>query len=129
LSDASSTITCNGHRDGRLFLSFLPAVSVKAAKAMREKIRSWKIHRWAQLTIKDLADSFNPVLRGRMNYYGKFYKSKLAPIFDQLDFALVRWAKRKYKRLGNSASRARAWLKRVVVQKPWLFAHWSVTRA
>ncbi|WP_407078942.1 group II intron maturase-specific domain-containing protein [Candidatus Regiella insecticola] len=58
---------------------------------MREKIRSWKIHRWTQLTIKKLADSFNRVLLGWMNYYGKFYKSKLASLFDQLDFALVRW--------------------------------------
>ncbi|EFL92728.1 reverse transcriptase [Candidatus Regiella insecticola LSR1] len=82
---------CAQRRDGTLFLSFLPAVSVKSAKAMREKIRSWKIHRWTQLTIKKLADSFNRVLLGWMNYYGKFYKSKLASLFDQLDFALVRW--------------------------------------
>ena len=115
-------------RDGTLFLSFLPAVSVKAAKAMRETIRSWRTHRWTQLTIKELADNFNPVLRGWVSYYGKFYKSRLAPILRQLDYALVRWVKRKYKRLG-SASRATAWLKRVVAQSPRLFAHWSITYA
>ncbi len=119
---------CAQRRDGTLFLSFLPAVSVKAAKAMREKIRSWKIHRWTQLTIKELADRFNPVLRGWINYYGKFYKSKLAPILNQLDFALKRWAKRKYKRLG-STSGATAWLKRIVAHWLQLFAHWSITRA
>ena len=79
--------------------------------------------------MKELADSFNPVLRGWINYYGKFYKSKLAPILGQLDYALVRWAKRKYKRLGGSASRATVWLKRVVAHKPQLFAHWSITHA
>ncbi|VVP43669.1 group II intron reverse transcriptase/maturase [Pseudomonas fluorescens] len=120
---------CSKRRDSTLFLNFLPAVSVKAAKSMREKIRSWKIHRWTELTIKELADSFNPVLRGWINYYGQFYKSKLAPIFNKLDFALVRWAKRKYKRLGNSVSRASAWLKRVIAHWPKLFAHWSITHA
>ncbi|HAG1883343.1 TPA: hypothetical protein G8O64_004969, partial [Salmonella enterica] len=70
--------------DGSLFLNFLPAVSPKAARTMRGRIRSRKIHRWTQLTIKELANSFNPVLQGWINYYGKFCKSKLAPIFDPL---------------------------------------------
>ncbi|ECY7604436.1 TPA: group II intron maturase-specific domain-containing protein [Salmonella enterica subsp. enterica serovar Muenchen] len=41
---------------------------------MRGRIRSWKMHRWAQLTIKELANSFNHVLQGWINYYGKLYK-------------------------------------------------------
>jgi len=53
---------------------------------------------------------------------------KLAPVLGQLDYALVRWAKRKYKRLG-SLRRATAWLKRIVQQKPQLFAHWRITYA
>ncbi|EPF0317387.1 group II intron maturase-specific domain-containing protein [Enterobacter chuandaensis] len=93
---------------------------------MRGRIRGWKIHRWTQLTIKELANSFNPVLWGWINYYGKFYKSKLAPILDQLNYSLVRWARRKYKRLG-SASQATTWLKLVVAQLPRLFAHWTIT--
>ncbi|MGF6284977.1 hypothetical protein ABH912_005477 [Pseudomonas sp. BT76 TE3572] len=32
--------------------------------------------------IKELADSFNPILRDWINQYGRFYKSKLAPIFN-----------------------------------------------
>jgi len=118
---------CAQRRDGSLFLNFLlPAVSPKAARTMRGSIRSWKIHRWTQLTIKELANSFNPVLRGWINYYGKFYKSKLVPILDQLNYSLVRWARRKYKRLG-SASQAATWLKRVVAQLPRLFPHWTIT--
>jgi len=115
-------------RYGNLFLSFSPAVSAKAATAIRQTIRSWKIHRWTQLSIEELAKSFNPVLRGWMSYYGQFYRSKLAPVLGQLDYALVRWAKRKYKRLG-SLRRATAWLKRIVQQKPRLFAHWQITYA
>ncbi|ECF7068458.1 hypothetical protein XS74_22900 [Salmonella enterica subsp. enterica] len=66
----------------------MPAVSPKAARPMRGRIRSWRIHRWTQLTIKELSNSFNPVLQGWINYYGKFYKSKLAPIFHQLNIPL-----------------------------------------
>jgi len=32
-------------------------------------------------------------------YYGQYYKSMLSPILGQLDYALVRWVKRKYRRL------------------------------
>ena len=116
-------------RRGNLFLSFLPAVSVKAAKSIRKTIRSWKTHRWTQLTIEDLAKTFNPVLRGWINYYGQFYRSKLAPILGQFDYALARWARRKYKRLKASQTQARAWIKRLAAQNPGLFAHWQITFA
>ena len=114
---------------GNLFLSFLPAVSAKAAKAMRKVISSWKTHRWTQLTLEELAKTFNPVLCGWINYYGQFYRSKLASILGQFDYALQRWAKRKYKRLKYSPTQARSWLKRVARQNPGLFAHWSITFA
>jgi len=113
-------------RWGNLFLSFSPAVSAKAAKAMRRTIRSWKIHRWTQLSIEELAESFNPVIRGWINYYGSFYRSKLSRIFQQLDFVLVRWAKRKYKRKG-SLTKARVWLRRLARRQPQLFVHWPLT--
>ena len=42
---------------------------------------------------------FNIVLQGWINYYGRFYKSMLYPVFRHLNEILVRWAMRKYKRL------------------------------
>jgi len=115
-------------RRGNLFLNFSPAVSAKAAKSIRSTIRSWKIHRWTHLTIEAIAVSFNPVLRGWINYYGNYYRSMLAPILGQLDYALDRWARRKYKRLNGSQTKARAWIKRIAQQDPGLFAHWAITR-
>ncbi len=47
-------------------------------------------------------------------------------IFQQLDFALVRWAKRKYKRKGSLAN-ALAWLCQVARREPKFFAHWPLT--
>jgi RNA-directed DNA polymerase len=116
-------------RRGNLFTSFLPAASAKASEKMRNVMRSWKIHRWTQLTIEELAKSFNPVLRGWIGYYGQFYRSRLASIFTQLDYALTRWARRKYKRLKCSQTKANAWIKRIARQNPRLFAHWQITFA
>jgi RNA-directed DNA polymerase len=115
-------------RWGNLFLNFSPAVSAKAAKTIRHTIRSWKIHRWTQLPIEELAASFNHVLRGWINYYGNYYRSMLAPILGQFDYALARWTRRKYKRLKGSQTKARAWVKRIAHQHPMLFAHWAITR-
>lgn len=115
-------------RYGTFSLSFTPAISDKAAKSIRHTIRQWKTHRWTQLSIEELADSFNPVLRGWINYYGQFYRSKLSPVLGQLDYALVRWATRKFKRV-RSHKKARAWLRRIIQQQPCLFAHWQITFA
>ncbi|MEL6381810.1 MAG: reverse transcriptase domain-containing protein [Cyanobacteria bacterium J06626_18] len=112
---------------GNLFLNFSPAISPKAERSIRKTIRSWKIHRWTQLSIEALAASFNPVIRGWINYYGKFYRSKLSSILGQLDYALARWAKRKYKRLRGSQTRAREWLRRLARNQPRLFEHWRLT--
>jgi RNA-directed DNA polymerase len=114
---------------GNLFVGFLPAISAKAAKAIRTTIRSWRTHRWTQLSIEELAETFNPVLRGWIGYYGQFYKSKLASVLGQFDYALRRWARRKFKRLKAGPTRAGAWLRRVAQQKPDLFAHWAITFA
>ena len=114
---------------GNLFVGFLPAISAKAAKTIRGTIRSWRTHRWTQLSIEELAGTFNPVLRGWIGYYGQFYKSKLASVLGQFDYALRRWARRKFKRLKAGPTRAGAWLRRVAQQKPDLFAHWAITFA
>ena len=42
----------------------------------------------------------------------------------QIDFALVRWAKRKYKKLKPSYRKATRWVDGVRKRQPDLFAHW-----
>ena len=115
-------------RYGRLSVNFLPAVSDEAAKSMRRTIRSWRIHRMTDKSIKDLACIFNPKIRGWVNYYGQFYKSALYPILKQLNGALQRWAMRKYKKLRRRRRRAFHWLGRIAKQMPYLFAHWRLLR-
>ena len=111
-------------RSNRYFVNFSPAVSDKAGKAIRKAIRGWKIHRMSDKSIADLSRMLNPVIRGWVNYYGKYYKSALYPVFNQLNMSLIRWAMRKYKKLRGRQRRAYYWLGRIARTKLWLFAHW-----
>jgi RNA-directed DNA polymerase len=59
-----------------------------------------------------------------MNYYGHFQRSALIPVFRPLDFFLLRWARRKYRRFQSARMKLRRWLERVRARQPLLFPHW-----
>ena len=80
---------------GTYAVNFLPAVSNDAMKAMGQKLRSWRINRRSDKSLDDLAQFFNKVVQGWINYYGRFYKSGLYPLLRRINTYLVRWAKRK----------------------------------
>ena len=42
------------------------------------------------------------------------------------DHHVMRWARRKYKRLKGSGRKARAWLTGIRARDPELFAHWKL---
>ena len=59
------------NRRGKYFVSFLPAISTKAAKAIRKKIRDWRMASTRNnLRLEDLARVVNPYVRGWMNSTG-----------------------------------------------------------
>jgi len=108
----------------QLAVSFLPAASPKARKAIRQTVRRWALHRRSDKALDDLARMFNPYIRGWINYYGHFYRSLLLRDLRQIDAYLVRWGRYKYKRLRARTAGAREWLARVIRANPTLFAHW-----
>ena len=114
------------NRQGKFFINFTPGVSRKSSKAMRLKIRQWRMHLKPDKDIEDLSRMFNPVIRGWINYFGRFYKSELYSVLRHMNRALVHWARRKYKRLSCHRRRAENWLGRVAKRSPWLFAHWKM---
>lgn len=113
-------------RWGRLFTSFAPARSDKAAKAMRQAMRDWGLHRRSDQSIDDLARMVNPALSGWINYYGGYYRSALNSVFRHLNRTLMKWAMRKYKRLRGQQRNAGHWLGAVARREPELFAHWRL---
>jgi RNA-directed DNA polymerase len=114
------------NRYGKFFINFTPGVSNKACKAMRQTIREWRLQLKPDKTLEDISHMFNPVLRGWVNYYGRFYKSALYSVLRHMNRALIRWARRKYKRLNRHRRRAEYWLGRIARRDPQLFVHWRM---
>ncbi len=115
--------TANKSR-GVTFTGFLPAVSPGKLTAMSRRAASWRLHRRVNLTLDDLAEEVNPVMRGWLAYYAAFYPDAVTPLCHRIDLHLVRWARWKYKRLERSGPRARTWLRGVRSREPELFVHW-----
>jgi RNA-directed DNA polymerase len=112
-------------RRGKYFVGFLPAVSNKAVKAMRQTLRTLGFNRRVHLDLEDLARVANPIVRGWINYYGSYYHSALYPVFKYLDEKLGRWAMRKFKRLRKRFGKAMTWLRGIRHRQPEFFAHWK----
>jgi RNA-directed DNA polymerase len=116
-------------KTGKQLSSFLPAVSDKAQKEMRRRMRrDWKLIRRSGSNLQELAAQYNPVLRGWIAYYGRFYKSELVKVFQPLNRGLVRWARRKYKRLKTRRRGAREWMSLLTAKQPNLWVHWRILR-
>lgn len=109
------------------FVNFSPAISNKAAKAIRREIRRWRLHRRSKEDLGELAESINAIVRGWINYYGCFYRSAMAPTLKRIDDYLIRWARKKYKRLRRSHRQTYGFLADVAKRQPKLFAHWQIT--
>lgn len=111
---------------GEWFTNWLPAVSNKSMRSMNEKMRKWEVLRKTTNTLEEVAEAINPVLTGRINYYGKFYKTTLVKYMHIVNVKLASWARRKYKNLRVSERKAMRWLYGVTVRQPKLFAHWAL---
>ena len=112
----------------KTFVGFLPAMSDKAAKKIRATVRGWNLSRRRNIqSLTDLARLINPSVRGWIQYYGRFYRSRcLTVVGSCLTLALVKWAMRKYKRFRGRWMQAYHWLGRVAVRDENLFVHWSL---
>ncbi len=117
------------NRWGKLFVNFSPAISDRAAKAIRDKIRSWRLQSYSSKSIEDLSRMFNPIVRGWFRYYGQFYRSAAYLVMRHLDKALARWALQKYKRFHRRQRRAHQWVARLSRRAPALFAHWQIVKS
>jgi group II intron reverse transcriptase/maturase len=111
-------------KDGGMFSSFLPAISREALSRISAQVRSWRLHHRTHLTEADLARRINPIVRGWMNYYGAFYKSALYPLLERINAYLMRWIRKKYKRLRGRKKAQTSW-NLAVERRPRFFAHWA----
>lgn len=111
-------------RNGKAWTGFLPAVSAAAIKRMTRTIREWHLPRQTSVSLNELAKQHNAALSGWLNYYGRFYPTAMRRVFDHFDQRLLRWARRKYRKLAQYPRRGRRWLQKMVTRQPRLFIHW-----
>lgn len=111
---------------GNYFTGYGPAVSKKAVKAMREKVKQLTSFQLTQASLADLVRQSNPVVQGWINYYGAFYRSLLKNALQLVNDGIAQWARKKYKRFNGSKWKALQWLKAMAKRSPDLFAHWQI---
>jgi RNA-directed DNA polymerase len=108
-----------------MFLGYDCAISISSRKAIADKLGELKVEKMTYKSIVGIAQRLNPMIRGWINYYGKFRISMLHKVFRLLNQRLIRWGRKRYKRYKTSINRASKWLQRVQEQYRYLFYHWQ----
>lgn len=109
---------------GKLFLGFDCAISISSKKRIADKLEEMEIDRLNFRSIVGVALYLEPLIRGWINYYGKFRITELKPVFLLLRQRLVWWARKRYKRYKTNMIKAYRWMDRVKKQFPNLFYQW-----
>lgn len=110
----------------KFFIGFNPAVSKEALKSMRAETRRRGFRNRTDMSLNEIAEQYNPVLRGWLNYYGRYNRSSMYPMLGHFNRTLVAWAMRKFKKLRGHKTRAATFVERISKRQPNLFFHWSI---
>lgn len=112
-------------RTGKMGVNFIASASKKSNKLFRAKIKALEIHKKTGCKIDMIAELINPIIRGWMNYFGKYNASAIKYSLDCVERRIVKWAMCKFKRFRGHRRRAEKWLVEVRRREPSLFAHWK----
>lgn len=115
-------------KNNKMFLSFTAAASPAALKSMRAKTRELGFSARADKCLEDIAKECNPILRGWINYYGRYNPSSLYSVFRHFNKSLVRWSMRKFKKLKRRKTKAEIFMESIAKRQPQLFVHWETKR-
>ena len=97
-------------------------ISTKSETSIVEKFQKMQIHK-KRITIEQLASDLRPIVRGLINYYGKFSTGYLRFFWNNLNKRILKWVKWE-KRLYKMASVK--WLRKKYRTNPILFPHWAL---
>ncbi len=115
---------CKNTKDNSVFTSFTPAVSKEAIKSIRAKTRKLNRRNRTELSLIDIARMYDPIRQGWINYYGKYTRSALYPVWRHFNNTLVVWAMKKHKPFRRHKTKAGKFLEWIFEKQPHLFAHW-----
>ncbi|OED41260.1 hypothetical protein ACH42_14410 [Endozoicomonas sp. (ex Bugula neritina AB1)] len=115
------------NRCGRFFVGYLPAVSNAAMQDFRNQIRGLAIPTKKRgCNLLEIAREMNPMVRGWIDYFGKFCHSIAGKALYYVEDTLIRWAMGKYKKLRGRKTGAGRWLESVAKRVPTLMVHWRI---
>ena len=93
---------------------------------MRATIRDLNLLRQTQVSVEEIARQINPLLRGWIEYYGRYSPSALMPLLRYVNQRLQAWAMRKFKGFRARKVRASHFMQRLARDCASLFVHWRV---
>ncbi|EHX5670327.1 group II intron maturase-specific domain-containing protein, partial [Shigella sonnei] len=89
--------------------------------------KKWRIHRSTAESLLDFARRYNAIVRGWIEYYGKFWSRNFSyRLWSAMQSRLLKWMQSKYRLSNRKAQRKLALVRK---QYPKLFAHWYLLRA
>ena len=94
-------------RDGKVRYNFIASVSKTSSKRFQDKIKSMEIHKSTGCKIDIIAEMLNPLIRGWMNYFGKFNLSAMRRTLQCIERKLIKWAMCKYKNFRGQTTQDR----------------------
>ncbi len=97
-------------------------ISAKSETAILDKLRALRIHK-RRVPIEELAQNLRPVIRGIINYFGKFSVGHLRYVCNQINARLFKWVKWEK---GYYKMSAIHWLRNKWRVNPLLFPHWKL---
>ncbi|MHC8397930.1 group II intron maturase-specific domain-containing protein [Pseudomonas sp. MDT1-17] len=75
----------------------MPGASMRAMRKMVNAIKHWRIHRSTTDDLSDFSRRYNAVIRGWVEYYGKFwYRNFSYLLWRALQSRLLKWMICKY---------------------------------
>ena len=111
-----------------MFLGYDCAISISSRKRIADKLEELNVNKLSFKSIVGVAQYLNPMIRGWINYYGKFKMYELTKVFRLLSRRLVWWVRKRYKRYKTSIRKAYKWLESIRKQFPTLFYHWNFSQ-
>jgi RNA-directed DNA polymerase len=112
-------------KNGKVFLGFLPGMAEKAKKSVRKVIRGWRLQAKVDKSIEEIAEMCNKQIQGWINYYKHFYISEIYEVMRYINLCLVKWVRKKHKKL-KGIRRATARLRKTAEREKQLFPHWKI---
>ena len=110
---------------GQIFISFTPAVSKKASRKFLEEIKKKAVFKIAHVDLQIIAKIVNPMIRGWVNYFEQFRRSEMNRMFRVINNMIVRWLRRKYKKLTYTKEKTYKLYRDIAKSRPTIFYHWN----